>query len=90
MERIQASPKITKGRYKMSEALKKRALSPNEVEAIYGIPQGSLANMRWKKTGPKYYKVGTKRVKYLVDDVEDWMTKAPVLTKDSMEGKKWN
>ena len=69
----------------MGEAFKKRALSPNEVEAIYGIPRGSLANMRWAKTGPRYYKVGIKRVMYLVNDVEEWITRAPVQTRDTLE-----
>ena len=74
----------------MGEAIKKRALSPNEVEAIYGIPRGSLANMRWAKTGPRYYKVGKKRVMYLVNDVEEWITRSPVQTKDTIEARIWN
>jgi hypothetical protein len=63
---------------------KKRAITPAELEAIYSIPRGSAANMRWAKTGPKYYKVGPRRVLYLVDDVEEWLTRNPVLTVDSL------
>lgn len=72
----------------MAEAInRKKALSPVDVEQMYGIPRGSLANMRWAKTGPRYYKVGARRVMYLVDDVEDWITRSPVQTKDSMEDR---
>ena len=67
----------------MNRELKKRAITPTELEAIYGIPRGSLANMRWAKKGPKYYKAGKRRVIYMVEDVEDWLSQNPVLTMDS-------
>ena len=69
----------------MIKDLKKRFITPKEVEEVYSIPQGSLANMRWAKKGPKYYKAGSRRVMYLVDDVEAWLSRNPVLTTDSIE-----
>jgi hypothetical protein len=68
----------------VAKEFKKRAITPAELEAIYGIPRGSAANMRWAQTGPKYYKVGSRRVLYLVEDVEEWLTRNPVLTADSI------
>jgi len=68
----------------MSKEFKKRSISPKEVEELYSIPQGSLANMRWAKKGPKYYKAGPRRVIYLVEDVEEWLLQKPVLTNESL------
>ena len=69
----------------ISKELKKRAITPAELEVIYGIPRGSAANMRWAKKGPKYYKAGGRRVIYMVQDVEEWLSRNPVLTTDSIE-----
>jgi predicted DNA-binding transcriptional regulator AlpA len=67
----------------MKQEMKKRAITAKELEAIYGIPRGSAANMRWAKKGPRYYKAGSRRVIYMVDDVEEWLSRNPVLTTDS-------
>lgn len=61
----------------------RRMLSPAEVEAIFGIPRGSLANLRWAKRGPRYFKVGGRRVLYRFTDVQRWVESSPVLTADS-------
>ena len=37
-----------------------------------GIPTGSLSQMRYLGTGPKYIKVGA-RVRYRMSDVETWL-----------------
>jgi hypothetical protein len=64
----------------------KKALTPKEVSLIYGIPEGSLANMRMAKTGAKYHKIG-RRVLYMIEDVEAWVRSNPVLTKDSLPSR---
>jgi predicted DNA-binding transcriptional regulator AlpA len=69
----------------ISKEVKKRAITPAELEAIYGIPRGSAANMRWAKKGPKYYKAGARRVIYMVEDVEEWLSRKPVLTSESID-----
>ena len=61
----------------------RKMLTPAEVEAIFGIPRGSLANMRWAKRGPRYFKAGHKKVLYRVTDVKEWIERSPVLTLDS-------
>ncbi len=62
--------------------LKKRAMTPAEVEMVYGIPRGSLANLRVLRRGAKYYKVGSRRVMYMVEDLEEWLLRNPVLTSE--------
>jgi hypothetical protein len=65
------------------EEAKRRSLSPAAVERIYGIPRGSLGNLRWKKEGPKFYKAGKRRILYMADDVEAWIHRRPIETRDS-------
>ena len=69
---------------KKNSALPKRALTPIEVEKVYGVPVGSLANMRSKQQGAKFYKVGRKVV-YKPEDIERFLFRNPVLTIDSVE-----
>jgi len=71
----------------MTKEVKRRAITPKDLEEIYGIPRGSSANMRWAKKGPKYYKAGPRRVIYMVEDVEEWISRNPVQTIDSLEGR---
>jgi predicted DNA-binding transcriptional regulator AlpA len=58
--------------------------SPEEVAKAFGFSRGTLANMRSKKIGPKYYKVQNRKVLYRFADVEKWIQSYPVLTRDSM------
>jgi hypothetical protein len=68
--------------------LKKVILRPWEINDMYGIPEGSLANMRWSKKGPRYFrKPGGRGIFYLLTDVEDWLTSQPVQTTYSVEAQ---
>ncbi len=60
----------------------KIAVSPKTLAEMYEIDEGTLANYRSQKIGPKFYKIGRK-VLYFLSDVEEWARKEPVLTKDS-------
>ena len=72
----------------MSKELKRIALKPSEVREIFGIPEGTLANLRWAKRGPRYFKRPSGRgVFYLLADVEGWLTSQPVQTLDSVDEK---
>jgi len=67
----------------------KRTLTPQQVEEIYGMPVGTLANMRCQKRGPKYFPLGDipgkrRRILYYIEDIETWIRKYPVLTIDSL------
>ena len=70
----------------MEKTLEKKALTPTEVDSVYGIPKGSLANMRWARIGPKYYKTGARKVLYKVEDIERWLFRSPIQTKDAEVG----
>lgn len=64
--------------------MKKIALKPREVSDLFGIPEGTLANLRWKKRGPRYFKRPNGRgVFYLLTDVQNWLLSSPVLTADA-------
>ena len=64
--------------------IEKRALIPREVSFMYGFSEGSLANMRCKRIGPKYFKVGRKVI-YFQADLDAWARACPVQTIDSVE-----
>jgi hypothetical protein len=72
------------------KTLKRIVVRPPEIREIFGIPEGTLANLRWAKRGPRYFKKpGGRGVFYLLSDVEAWITSQPVLTVDSLpEGSK--
>lgn len=50
----------------------RQTLTPKGVADQYSIPESTLANLRWAKQGPRYYKVG-RRVLYRVIDIEVWL-----------------
>jgi hypothetical protein len=66
--------------------IKKVFISPEEVETMTSIPVGSLANMRWKKEGVKFYKKGRK-ILYDISEVETWIREGGVLTVDSLDSR---
>ena len=73
----------------MKKELPRIVLKPSEVQQMFGIPEGSLANLRWAKRGPRYFKKPSGRgVFYLLADVESWITSHPVQTLDSIEAEK--
>lgn len=59
--------------------IKKKALTPKQVEEAYGLDAGTLANWRIKGKGPEYVKVGGK-VLYMVDKLEAWLRQGRVQT----------
>ncbi|OGP85316.1 MAG: hypothetical protein A2V87_08570 [Deltaproteobacteria bacterium RBG_16_58_17] len=66
---------------------KKKTITPREFAEIYGFAEGTLANLRYHKRGPRYFQVGRK-VLYFVEDVERWIRRCPVLTIDSISEEK--
>jgi len=63
-----------------------RALSSKDAIERYPVLgcEGSLANMRCKKRGPKFFKAGRKVV-YRPCDIEAFLFQNPVQTIDSVE-----
>jgi hypothetical protein len=74
----------------LESKLQKKALTPKEVSQVYGLNVGTLANWRYQKIGPRYYRVhsggtaGSRKVIYMLDDIEAWIKQCPVLTMDSL------
>ena len=67
---------------------KQKTATTKQISEIYGIPVGTLANLRYQKRGPKYYRV-SRKVLYAISDVEDWIMRNPVLTTESLpEGER--
>lgn len=65
----------------------KLALTPKEVVGAYPMltpSEGTLANWRNQKRGPKFYMVGRKPI-YRPEDIEAFLFQNPVLTVDSVE-----
>lgn len=62
----------------------KIALCPAEIEVLYGITKGTLANWRAQKIGPSFYKIGKRKVAYKVSDFEKWFFNNPILTKECL------
>jgi len=65
------------------EKVEKVALSGEEIEKLYGIDAGTLANYRSRREGCRFFKVN-KRVFYKKVDFEKWFFSNPVLTIDSI------
>ena len=60
----------------------RQMVSPAEVESLFSVPRGSLANLRCARRGPRFFKVGGRRVLYRLDDIRGWVESHPVLTKE--------
>lgn len=67
----------------MKEKPEKITLTGEEIEAIYGVDKGTLANLRSKRIGCPYFKRG-KSVYYKKSDWETYLFSNPVLTSDSI------
>ncbi len=64
----------------------KAYMTARDISERFSIPEGTLANWRWQKIGPKYYKM-SRRVLYREDEVRAWVESNPVLTLDSIEDR---
>jgi hypothetical protein len=69
---------------KNEEDISRKAVTAKEAALMYGFKEGTLANMRSQKVGPKFYKVGRKKVLYFTEDLDIWARANPVLTKDCL------
>lgn len=63
----------------MVRELKKITLRPSEVKELFGVPESTLANLRWAGKGPRFFrKPGGRGIFYLIGDVQDWLCSNPV------------
>lgn len=56
----------------------KKMLRPSEVEAEYGIPQGTLAYWRYVGIGPKFYRFSARCIRYDVAALESYKRNSEV------------
>ena len=69
-----------------TKKIEKLAVTPREAARLFGLSEGTLANLRCKKLGPMYYRVpGGRKIVYFLSDIEDWIRKNPVATLDSLD-----
>ena len=62
----------------------KIAGNPKEIAQAFGLSVQTLAKWRCEGKGPKYRKAGEKLVIYMFDDVQEFLNRKIVQTKDSM------
>lgn len=62
----------------MDTNVKKEWLSPDELEAEYGIKKSTQNKMRMRKTIP-YSKIGAKVVRYNRERINQWLADAKVV-----------
>ena len=54
-------------------------ISAQEAELLYGIDAGHLANLRYRREGAPFFKIGRKAF-YKKTEFEAWLFSNPVLT----------
>lgn len=59
-------------------------ISASGAASRYSLNVNTLANLRYRREGPKYFKRGRSAF-YRIDDFEAWLFATPILTKDSLE-----
>jgi predicted DNA-binding transcriptional regulator AlpA len=57
---------------RVEEAARKQALTPAEVEMVWGFNKKTLNQWRWQGRGPRYFKYG-KLVLYRQQDVREYV-----------------
>ena len=60
--------------------VEKEFLTPREVSRIFGIAEQTLANLRWLRLGPPYFKPSRRKVLYRRSDVEKWIEQFKIRT----------
>lgn len=68
----------------MQKSIIPQALSPAQVEQFFGIPTGTLANLRWRREGPRFFRSLSRKVIYKTSDIQAWLFSSPVQTRDSI------
>lgn len=68
----------------MKKNVLKIAFSTEEAACSIGTTPGVMANWRWAKVGPKYYR-HNRKIFYLHEDLIAWLKMHPVMTMDSRE-----
>lgn len=62
--------------------IQKIAFSTEEAASAIGTTAGVMANWRYQKIGPKYYR-HNRKIFYLHEDLIAWLKMNPIMTRDS-------
>jgi len=65
-----------------NEDHKKLLTTREAVEEGFFSSMQTAANLRHKKTGPRYYRPTSRRILYRRSDLEDWVNRGMILTED--------
>ena len=68
----------------MKKVIEKLAFSTEEAADAIGSTKGVMANWRWARIGPKYYRQ-KRKIFYLREDLLGWLKMNPTMTKDSYD-----
>lgn len=60
--------------------------SPSDVAAVLHTSEAGLAQMRYRGTGPKFIRVGTRKVVYRWADVRDYLDANTMQRTDDPQG----
>ena len=52
-------------------------LTPTEVSELLGVPIGTLKMWRYRRTGPRWLKLG-RHIRYRSADISDWLDRVAV------------
>jgi len=63
----------------------KKYWTPGQVASEFGLTIGTLSHWRYKRIGPKYYRLNRKKIIYLQKDIDEWAQANPILTRDSID-----
>lgn len=58
----------------------KKMLTPEDVSQMYSVSKGTLGNWRCNRTGPRFFKVGKKKILYKLEDIQKFFESQPVIT----------
>ena len=68
--------KITYKEHCMNQEIKEKLFySEREAQEIYGFSLSWWRRKRWKRNGPKFFKIGDSRVGYKLSDLKEFFSK---------------
>jgi len=68
---------------RQSIKMQRQLFTPAEIAEAYGLNTGTLANLRCKRQGPRFYRIQGAGVRYNIRDIEDWLATGKIETFDS-------
>lgn len=64
----------------------KRAFNVKEAAAYLGLTEKALYNLVYREQVP-YRRIGTKKILFLIDEIDDWLSLAPGLKLEDLRNR---